>query len=683
MMSKKPRKELLEQIRAWGDKKKNQCIVFFLGTALTLVFSLLLFNYTVSTGGDDSGYVIGAKYFAEGIRFPTWHGAFYPIFLSWFISVFGGINVVAFKCFSLIFMTLHFILLFKTFKNRIPFAALLWTTLTVATSGYLLYYASQTYSEALFMLLQAAIFYYFYRYEKEITDRPFEKQSLIHWAVITLLMFALAITRNIGLGIVIVVASYLVIGKKYKALIPSVGFFAGFYLLFSLYKKVIWKVKGAGFMAQLENMAWKDFYKHDLGKEDFVGFLVRIWDNANLYLSKHFAMMIGLRPAGSSTILVGLTAVILCAFVVATLLIWKKNKPLLLIGIYLVVFIGGTFVTQQKHWDQERLILVYVPLMLIYLGTALFQHLDKLNFKGLNKFVCLGIIALLISNVYQTTKRIDKKQIAQTLQGDKYGGFSNDWQNYLKMCEWAGDNLPSDANVLCRKPNMAAIYGQSDFQFKGLYRVPYFVADSIRNKIKRQNITHVIMANLRRNPKVANGRTINTIQRALAFYTSKYPSEFKLVKQIGKSEPAFLFKIEWDKPIDLKSVKENIDAPIIFNPANFKLTRIKGQMLMEKNNFVPAIAYFDATIKRAKPAVAGDYYNRGYCHLNLGSYKEAIADFKKALEKDPEKGAIYFNLGVCYYQLKDWDNARAAIANAQRLGINEISREMLEKLRLN
>jgi hypothetical protein len=53
------------------------------------------------------------------------------------------------------------------------------------------------------------------------------------------------------------------------------------------------------------------------------------------------------------------------------------------------------------------------------------------------------------------------------------------------------------------------------------------------------------MASLRRNPKRNDGYVINTIQRLAYPVIQKYPDKLVLVKQVGESEPAYLYKINY------------------------------------------------------------------------------------------------------------------------------------------
>ena len=63
--------------------------IFYVSLFLTIFLGISLFDVKISSGGDDSDYILSAKKFMEGREFPSWHGSFYPIFLSLPYLIFG------------------------------------------------------------------------------------------------------------------------------------------------------------------------------------------------------------------------------------------------------------------------------------------------------------------------------------------------------------------------------------------------------------------------------------------------------------------------------------------------------------------------------------------------------------------------------------------------------------------
>ncbi|TKG94908.1 tetratricopeptide repeat protein [Puteibacter caeruleilacunae] len=667
----KTKLSVLDKVSAFVIKRS--ALLFYTGLCVTVVVSLLLFNFTVSIGGDDSEYIISAKKFLEGTKFPDWHGAFYPIFLSAFVGIFG-LNVILFKFISMGLMVGHYILTFKTFHKRIPGVAFLALIAFLSFSSYLLYYASQTYSEALYMFLQASVFYLFYKREDKRSAN--EDFSWWMWGVFILCMFFLSITRNIGMGVVLAIGIYYLIEKQYKGAIIAVSGFTLSHVLLSVYKRVVWGVSGSGIAGQLENMTWKHFYLHDRGKEDFFGIMVRIWDNANLYLSKHFAKMIGMRGLEADKIKPFLTVLFVVLTIVSIVMICKRLKHLLFAILYLVILIGGTFVTQQKHWDQERLILIFVPLMVVVLASGLLQvYEQKPKLAPIFLTVCC---VLFTSVIQQTIKRVDFKALNQGIHGDKYVGFTNDWKNYLNMCQWAGKNLPKESVIMCRKPNMAALYGKGNY--KGLYRLPSTKADSVATYMADRGITHVIMGSLRRNPKVSDGRTITTIKVALGVYTSKYAFAFKPIHEIGESEKAYLFEIvRKDKYTDQERLT-NIDVPILVNRSTNYFASKKGNYLYLTKRYDEALPYLNLSVA-IKPDDNADLIKRGVCLLHTRQFSKAMKDFKKLVKKYPERGDIRYNLGVCQFYSNQKEEARKSLIMARQKG-QKIHPELAKELNL-
>jgi membrane-associated phospholipid phosphatase len=95
------------------------------------------------------------------------------------------------------------------------------TLILISINYFVLYFASQTYSEALFFFLQSLLFWYFGKNFADTEHAP----SYKNFIVLGLLLFLLAITRNIGLVAVMAVLAYFILKKQWKfALLSLIGF---------------------------------------------------------------------------------------------------------------------------------------------------------------------------------------------------------------------------------------------------------------------------------------------------------------------------------------------------------------------------------------------------------------------------------------------------------------------------
>ncbi len=641
---------------------KKSRLILSLYIIVFIFFTALQFNLNISTSGDDSGYIIAAKDFLAGKSFPSWHGAFYPIFLSAFIP-FTGINILSFKIISGLLIIGHFLFFYFTFKRIVPTYSFLFSATITILSSHLVYYASQTFSEALFLFLQAFLFFIFYKFYLSDTKKELTVKSVSGYLVLSFLMFLLSITRNIGIVAIIPFTLYLLLNKKFKvSSILVVSFFSLHYLL-GLYKKMLWHITSSGMSGQMENILWKNFYKHQEGKENLWGLVVRFWDNSNLYLSKHLMMMMGLRPPGTTTIKPAITIILYILFILITITIWKKNKKLILIGLYLIFSISGTFISQQKHWDQDRLILIYLPLIVLYLGAGLYYWFNSVK-KIKLQLIPVGLATLSITLTgYQTISKTSYANLKTNLSGDRYATFTPDWQNYLKMSEWAGKNLPDTCKILCRKPNMASIYGKGNYY--GQYRTFSKDVDTIQNFYQENKITHIIMGSLRITPNKKTERTISTIRTTLAYYTAKYPADIKLVKVIGKSEQAYLFELNTGTPVNFENLKRSTDADIIINPQNYKLTAFKANQLSQEKKYKEAIYYYNLAIKYSREKNAYDHYNRGVCYLAEKNYKGALADFEIVAKLKVNIPKLIEQIRYCRQQIEILSK-KTAVNNSQK-----------------
>ena len=537
-------KNVLSQIDSFLERHKS----IALGTILTIftLFSLLLFNLRVSEGGDDSTYIIRAVNFLKEGSYPSFQGPLYPMILSLIVALFG-IKLSMLKFTSLVFMLGSMWLFYRTYAGRIRYSILFGTMGILAVSSYFIYFSSQTYSEALFLFLQLPIFIFLFKDVERDSDTLKGIKSYNYIFLTAAFIVLSYLTRTVGIGALIAVTLFYLVIQQYKKAGALVISFLVILIPLILIKLVIWD-NGIMDGGQASTLMWKHPYDMAQGKETISGFFTRFVDNSNLYLSKHFLKIVGLRGNDVKSANGLFTLLLYGLFLFGLFKAFKKNRYMLFTGIYVTVMLGITFVALQKLWDQYRLIIPFLPFMLVTILYAL-TELSKATKAKASGYVLIGLFLICtFGSIGQSFGKIDLITLRSNFKGDRYKGYSPDWEHYLQMTEYVGEQLPEEALAACRKPNMARIYANGK-KFYGVYRFDTQDADSLLMRLKGRNVTHVIMASLRKNPAVKNGQTINTIQRYLYWMTRKYPNLLELQHQIGKDgkdEPAYLFRIRYE-----------------------------------------------------------------------------------------------------------------------------------------
>jgi len=534
-------RSFFDRLNHFFQLHQNKVIVAAL--LLTGLFSFLLFNFNVSLMGDDGAYIKRAYRLLHYGDFPGFQGPLYPFVLSFFIWIFG-LNVTLLKALSGIFILGHLWFFYKAFRDRMPALLYIFAIVVIATNAYLVSYSSWTFSEALFMFLQAALFYYLLRYIWE-ADFTSYRQLILRFLMLGLILILLAKTRSIGYGAVGAVMIFFALTRNWKNIAYTLGSFGLFYLLFKGLKGLFFGVaSGIQFGGQLDRLLRVDPYNPSKGQEDLVGFIERFWGNSELYLSKHIYKFLGLRPEvlQPSTILTILTYAL---FALALFYAFRKNRYLLFTGIYIAVMSGITFIILQTRWDQERLILVFFPLIVPFLMSGLYYFAEDRKVRLMRVVVPLLMVLLVFSNLGRTFQKVEEHQdtFIHHLRGDDLYGLTPDWVNYVKMCRYAAENVPDSVMIACRKPNIAFIKAKREFH--GIFRVNTEDPDKLLEDLKKNQVRYVIMASLRKYPNRKTKYTINTVKRYLYYIQQKYPNALQLVHRIGQDEQAYLFRINY------------------------------------------------------------------------------------------------------------------------------------------
>jgi hypothetical protein len=434
---------------------------------LSVLMCVLLFDVKVSLSGDDCDYIVGADNFLRHFIFPGGHGAvLYQMLLSPFVGIFG-MNLLVLKSLSAVCMIASMALFYKGLKHTVPAVVLMPALLLAAVCPYLFFYASYTYSEAFFMLMQGLFVYFFAKYFLWKDDAAYcLKTGWPKYLTLAALALGVVLARPIGYGVLGAVCLFFVIRRRWKDLLYICAAFTAVFVLYSLLKSVLWPGMGGAF--GLGNMLAKDPYNPTLGMEDLPGFVNRFTRNSQIYLSWYLFQFMGLMPDMHSSVLSIDTARTLAVYLLyagCLAIVWKRNKTLLFIGLYVGLMNFVSFVILQSGWAQDRLIVIYYPFILVFLlgGICYLFQIRALK-KGFFIYPLL-LLPVFCGTLSATKGRVEQNLpvLQQNLLGDELYGFTPDWVNFIEGSRWAARNLPEDAVIVSRKPTMSKVYTGRDF----------------------------------------------------------------------------------------------------------------------------------------------------------------------------------------------------------------------------
>jgi len=215
-----------------------------------------------------------------------------------------------------------------------------------------------------------------------------------------------------------------------------------------------------------------------------------------------------------------------------------------LLGLFLGAVLSATFLSQQTHWMQDRLIIVFVPILLFFILGSFYTLIPKYRFIKYILYSILGI--LMITNSKKLIEKLDKTKynVFNINTRDKWIGYTLDWQNYLKMSAWCGQNLTKGNVVGTRKPNTSYLYADGKCDFFGLNKSTTDSADDVLKMLSDNHVTHLLLANIRANAaKAIEGNIIGTIHSYAQAIRNQYPEKLKLIHSIGTNEPSQLYQI--------------------------------------------------------------------------------------------------------------------------------------------
>ena len=540
-----------EKFENWAAKNDQKIFTVLIITCLFLSF--ISFNARISEAHDDALYLEGGwRYVNEfPVYFYTQNAPLYPMFLAILIKLIG-FKLMIFKLFSTLFNVAGLILFYKALRGKIPAVVFIPVVIFQACNHLIIYYASMTFTEAFYFFLQGLFFFYAVRIiEVAMNDGVQVKPHLKTWLMFGLSMFLMSTSKSSAIVVIPAVLLFFALEKNWKALGVSLASYLVFKIPYELIVKTVWSAQNQ-FAGQSKILLQKDPYDKTQGTEDVTGFIIRLIENTNLSLSKRFYQLLGWRDE-LNTETYGFLALI--TIVLALLGFWKlvkdKNKIMILLTLFTGAQLVLSYLILQIKWDQARITLVCMPVLLILMFYAFYSFTKKPGAgQSLYMVIALCVIgSVCISSFKRGFKNIPV--IQKNLKGDKYFGYTQDWQNFLKCSEWCADSLKENSLVISRKAPMSFVYGKGK-KFFPVYSVIYRDTatrmsnpDSALAFFKKNKVTHVMLGSLRANPNDPAMGIINTVHHIFIPIMEAYPDKLKLIHTEGFNEQTELYEISY------------------------------------------------------------------------------------------------------------------------------------------
>lgn len=538
-----------EKFENWAARNDQR--IFYTLLVACLFLSFISFNARISEAHDDALYLEGGwRYVNEFPNyFYTQNAPLYPLFLGLLIKVLG-FKLILFKLFSVLFNTLGFVLFYKALKGRIPAIVFIPVVVFQACNHLIIYYASMTFTEAFYFFLQGLFFYYAIMVIERLGKEGLNvKSQLKTWILFGLSIFLISTAKSSAIVAIPAVLLFFALEKNWKAMGLALGSYLVFKIPYELVVKLVWNAQNQ-FKGQSKILLQKDPYDKSLGDEDFSGFIQRFIENCNLSFSKRFYQLLGWREEGGTEVY-GLITIITIAL--ALFGFWKlyksQNKNMLLITLFTGAQLVLSFIILQTKWDQPRITLVCMPVLLILMFYAIYSITLK---PGVGQTIYMALAFLVIGSVALSSVKRGFKNlpiVQKNLKGDKYFGYTQDWQNFLKCSEWCADNLNETTLVASRKAPMSFVYGKGK-KFFPIYSVVHRDTatrqsnpDSALAFLQKNKVTHVMLGSLRANPNDPAMGIINTVHHIMIPIMNKYPQKLKLVHTEGYNEQTELYEI--------------------------------------------------------------------------------------------------------------------------------------------
>jgi len=329
--------------------------------------------------------------------------------------------------------------------------------------------------------------------------------------------------------------------KEWMNAVLSVLSFVIFKLPYEFFTRT---VLHAATTSQLTQVMQKDFYNPAAGNEDFPsGYIERMFENFNIFVSVQVYKVLGFRSDNMKVSAAEeanwlLSIIFAAALVFIFVSLFKKNKFLVFCLLYAAGVWLASFASLQTIWaEQWRLILPYVPYILICLLGAIWYRAKDAKMSAFKPIVVVGVVIFLLIQLPLTFNKISEngRGLKHYLKGDMSYNIPEQYADFVSICDSMKSKVPATAVIATGKPGEAFVYsGGCKFTRIGMPRADES-ADSVLADLKKQGVTYLFADGFSRQ-----------VGSAIQIIYKRYPDKLVPILEAGSQDrPLALMEIKY------------------------------------------------------------------------------------------------------------------------------------------
>ena len=180
---------------------------------------------------------------------------------------------------------------------------------------------------------------------------------------------------------------------------------------------------------------------------------------------------------------------------------------------------------------------------------------------------------------------------------------------------------------------------------------------AIEDYTSAKNFTNLVKAsefNLTVSEAVLQAKNTNDITAIELFKASKQYFPKNIMPDLGRACILFNLSLSSNENIQLAKKSENlIDHILKSRDPESEVLVYQSIVKFSLKNFDEALEYAKKTIEKADENIAFHYIQRGFCHVVLKKYEEAVQDFNIALQLVEDSKDVYVFRGISAYLQDD------------------------------